>query len=107
MIKEAVWHQDGHVLHLELRQAELYVTFVDCPRTGSCIHEDAACVVEFFINQYGLEVNIGTCPPEPELEIAWTLLKDGRRELEAQQLWITPVNDYIYSAFRDSQMPSQ
>ncbi len=93
------WHDDGHVIVLELKQNEVYVTTVMCPKECKCSHADADCVVTFFVEAYGLDVNVGTCPAAEKIQVAWTFIEKSK-DLEGCQVWITPVDDPLFSAFK-------
>lgn len=100
--QEVEWVKDGHHLWLELSASELLVTAVQCPHEnnpeGSCRRSRYGCVVRWFIQIYGLETNVGVCPPEPYLEVAWALMGDPS-DLDMSQLWIIPTKDPIFASF--------
>lgn len=97
---EMAWHNDGHVILLSINKSELEILQITCPHDdddGDC-HSDAGCIVNYFINRFGLDCNIGVCAPEPTLEICWALSGD-RRDPEAAQLWFVPLNDDVFHAW--------
>lgn len=100
---EANWNDDGHIISLELNQHEVVVTTVNCPG-GACRHEDAACVVRYFIEIYGLECNVGVCPVAAEMPIAWTLIGNAR-DLDACQLWFIPTDDQVFQSWISPYRP--
>lgn len=105
MPNEALWHKDGHFIHLMLEKEAVNVSSVTCPDGKECKTEEDACVVQFFVERYGLDVNVGSCPAAADIEIAWTLI-GKMRDLESAQLWIIPVEDYVFQAFVDAQLPT-
>lgn len=100
MSADLVWHDDGHVLVLELVRADLRVLQVECPG-GECA-SDEGCVVSWFAHRYGLECNVGQCAPEAQMRVAWALVGD-RRDLDAAQVWVIPTADPVFSAWSAAQ----
>lgn len=97
---EMVWHRDGHFIHLQLNKENLLITHVTCPG-GECDHK-GSCIVEWFIRRFGLDCNVGICPPEENLEIAWCLVGD-ENDLDLCQIWVIPVKDEAFSAWLVTQ----
>jgi hypothetical protein len=96
-----MWHDDGHVIWLELNKAEVVVTTVICPAKDSeapCRHHKVGCLVQYFVNRYGLDCNVGVCPASDQLRIAWAFYGDVD-DLDAAQVWIVPVDDDVFSAW--------
>jgi hypothetical protein len=102
---EAVWHDDGHQIHLELNKSEVLITSVSCPHTGACGHAEASCVVDHFVRLYGLDCNVGVAPIESDMKIAWTMIGPAN-SLEMCQLWIIPCADYVWHAWSESEKSS-
>lgn len=100
----AVWHNDGHVMYLELNKAEVVVQTVVCPGEGECQHERLGCVVQWFMNRFGLDCNVGVCPPSGEMPIAWMLVGD-RYDMDACQVWVIPTEDEAFAAWLVTQEP--
>ena len=108
---EMEWHNDGHTIVLRLDKSQLDVTEVTCPSDngGACESDGRSrtspdglgCIVQYFIRRFGIECNIGVCPPEETMEICWTILGD-ERDLDAAQLWFVPVNDEVFYAWMSS-----
>jgi hypothetical protein len=100
LTSEMVWHNDGHVIHLKINKSELEVVEVFCPNedVGECKNEWYGCVVKWFIDSFGMECNVGSCPALPEMEICWTMSGDGR-EIETGQLWFMPLADEVFNAW--------
>lgn len=103
---ETRWHDDGHVLWLELNKSDLVVVGVLCPHRqdgeSACRHRTAGCLVEWFVMRYGLECNVGVCAPAGELPVAWSLAGDPY-DLDACQCWIIPISDDVFSAWAAGQ----
>jgi hypothetical protein len=95
---EMVWHNDGHVLHLKIDRAELVVVSVDCPDLGECLSEEHGCVVQWFIDRFGMECNVGSCPASETLTICWTL-SGSIKDMDAAQLWFMPLTDEVFNAW--------
>lgn len=102
-----VWHNDGHALHLRINKDVLEVVSVTCPHKGKdespCKHEDAPCVVEWFLMTYGMECNVGVSKPSDVLPIAWTFVGEVHRDLGMCQVWVIPTEDEAFSAWMVTQ----
>ena len=97
MVIEANWHDDGHVMHLELVKSEAQITSVTCPG-GECAHDETECVVKFYLDVFGLECNVGVCDMASDIPFAWAFI--GRRsDLDACQLWVIPRADPFFQAW--------
>lgn len=100
---ELVWHDDGHVLVLELHKSELVVVTTMCPNAeGACKHGDVGCIVSYFVRHYGLDVHIGVCPPEPEMRVAWAL-QGNPSHIDECQVILTSTTDSLWEAWRTAQ----
>lgn len=99
------WHDDGHVIQLSLDQGSVGVTGVICPNRGECAHAETRCIVDYFIMNYGLECNVGSCEMARDIQIAWTV-ENGSGSLDALQVWITPVDDIAFAGFREAAISS-
>ena len=102
-----IWHDDGHVVVLQINKSELKILQTVCPHKGEkekpCNHPDTECVVDWFISRFGLDCNVGVCEPFPRLEVAWAFVGDKHREIESGQVWIIPKNDEAFAAWLISQ----
>jgi hypothetical protein len=98
---ELVWHDDGHSLWLELNRNELVVLSVMCPGGEECRDSKGRCVVEWFINRFGLECHVGVSVPEEHLRVAWSIVGDIDDKDESQ-VWVISVSDDLYAAWRSS-----
>ena len=101
-----VWHDDGHIIWLELNKSELLVLGVNCPSSemepGACQHTRHGCIVEYFLMRYGLECNVGVCEPSGEVLVAWALIGDGY-DLDECQCWVIPTTDDVFSMWAATQ----
>ena len=116
---EVVWSNDGHTIMLHINKENLEVLEVSCPHDPEFrndIDPDAVdtdgdgyvkpcmegsrvgCVVKYFVNLYGLECNIGSCAPEPVLEISWCL-QGSVDDIDLAQLWFVPIQDEVFYAW--------
>jgi hypothetical protein len=102
----ALWYDDGHVIWLELNRSEVVVTTVMCPggEGAACRHPRIGCVVQYFVNAYGLECNVGICPAAEQIQIAWTLIggDPSYSDLDECQIWIVPTADDIFSSWAET-----
>lgn len=100
------WHEDGHVLWLQLVRDELTVATVICPNAndsdGECRSRQVPCLVQHFLDRFGLECNVGVCAPEERLEVAWTVVGD-KDDLDLAQVWVIPLTDDVYASWRATQ----
>ena len=102
---EASWYSDGHIVGLYLNKNEVEVRLIKCPhdkRDGPCAVREVPCVVEYFVDTFGLEGNVGTAEARPEMEIAWTLLGDSY-DLNACQMWWIPAEDTAFASWLSSR----
>jgi hypothetical protein len=97
---EMIWHNDGHHISLRINKSEVEITEIFCPNTlnSDCKHEHFGCVVDYFIDRFGLECNVGVCQAKSDLQICWSLVGDPY-DLEACQLWFVPVEDEVFYAW--------
>jgi hypothetical protein len=105
--EEIKWHNDGHVIHMQINKSNLEITSVDCPHKdkseGACKHDDVNCVIEHFLNIYGLDCNVGVVAPSADLSIAWAFIGDRHKDLGACQVWVIPIEDEAFSAWIATQ----
>lgn len=97
-----VWHNDGHIMLLELNRAEVRVLYMTCPEEGPCQHPTLGCVVRYFVQRFGLECNVGVAVPTGEMPIAWSMQGD-LYDLDASQVWIIPTTDEAFAAWLITQ----
>ena len=101
------WHNDGHVVSLLLNKDRLEIVGVYCPNEGEedspCKHDDVPCVIEYFLNLYGIECNVGVVSPSPKIPIAWAFVGDKHKDLGACQVWVIPTEDEAFSAWISTQ----
>jgi hypothetical protein len=105
--EEIKWHNDGHVVFLQLNKSNLEITAVVCPHIGKedspCIHNDVPCVVEYFLQIYGLECNVGVVEPSAIIPVAWAFIGDQHKDLGSCQVWVIPTEDEAFSAWLATQ----
>lgn len=101
---ETLWHKDGHRIHLQINRNELSVLMVSCPG-----HDDRACqmgrfhcAVQWFLDRFGLDCNVGVCDAASEIEVAWTIQGDPN-DPDLCQVWVIPVTDLAFSAWLEAQ----
>ena len=99
---QVFWNNDGHSIDLKLNKAELEIATIVCPHSeddneAPC-RSKSGCVVKHFIHLYGMECNIGVCPPEPTMEISWCLQGEFD-DIDLGQLWFVPTNDEVFYAW--------
>ena len=114
---EVVWSNDGHTIMLHIDKDNLEILDVSCPHDLALrndIEEEAiadevvghpglagskvGCIVKHFVNLYGFECNIGSCAPEPVLEISWCL-HGSIDDIDQAQLWFVPIKDEVFYAW--------
>ena len=105
---EMVWHRDGHGIHLTIDRSNVVISSVDCP-----LHDDRACrvgkfdcIVTYFLENYGLDCNVGSCDCAEYLELAWTAIGDFS-DSEQCQVWVIPTNDEAFAAWLVTQSEPQ
>ena len=106
MIKELSWNVDGHRILVNINQNEVDITPSICPHGATedapCYHEGiSGCVVNYFVNTYGLEVNTGVVAAQPSIEIAWAM-SGSKWEVDLVDLKIIPVDDPNFSDWYSS-----
>lgn len=104
IIDEIVWHNDGHRLHLQINRNELVVSSVTCPGGDDrqCAIGKTDCIVQHFVDIYGLECNVGICDATSEMTVAWSAVGD-MEDLDLCQVWIIPIDDEAFSAWLITQ----
>lgn len=102
VLDTSVWHNDGHSISLELNRTMVIITEVHCPKSEECIHPVHGCMVEWFIQRFGLDCNVGVAPVSQTMDIAWMISGDTY-DLEMAQVWIIPTTDDAFSAWLITQ----
>lgn len=99
---EAIWHNDGHSVALNIEKTQVVVEPIVCPHDdagdAACFHPKVGCLFVYFVGLYGLEVNNGQAPAASRVDMAWAVIGD-RLDLEACQLWTIPVDDPLFAAW--------
>jgi hypothetical protein len=106
-VHELKWHDDGHSIYLRLEQSNLRVSPMPCPHDESpeadCFHKGlGGCLVRYFVQMYGLDVNVGVADPEAEMLISWARQGDDY-SLDDVQVWIIPNTDTRFAEFLEAQ----
>jgi hypothetical protein len=100
------WHDDEHRLWLQLVRSDLVIATTLCPHNGDpeapCRSRQAACIVQHFIERFGLDCNVGVCAPAEYLDIAWAVVGD-KDDLDLAQVWVIPTSDDVFAAWRATQ----
>jgi len=100
------WHDDGHWMTVQIIGPELKVTSINCPHsndpTKPCRHPRHGCIVETFINRYGLDCNVGSCPATSPITLCWTNVGDFE-DIELMQIWVIPRNDDVFGSWLQIQ----
>lgn len=105
--EEIRWHNDGHIVSMLLSKDKLEIVEVYCPNKdkedSSCAHDDVPCVIEYFLNMYGLDCNVGVVVPSGQMPVAWAFIGDRHKDLGACQVWVIPTQDEAFSAWIATQ----
>jgi hypothetical protein len=103
---EVRWHDDGHAFHLEVQREAIRLTEITCPHDEApdspCGHRHAGCLVRWFLTRYGLDCNVGVCPAEPVIRIAWSL-HGNTDDLDLAQVWVIPTSDPLFASWLAAQ----
>lgn len=107
MSKQMMWHNDGHKIQIRINRSEVDIVEVLCPNgdSGACHSAYEGCLVQWFIDRYGLDCNAGSCPASEFIQICWTVSGD-QRDLDSCQLWFMPVTDETFQAWLISRHES-
>lgn len=106
MIKEYNWHVDGHRVALNITKSEVQATASICPfgesAEAECFHLGiSGCVVNYFINNYGLETNCGSAPAAPSFEIGWAIL-GSEWDIDLVEFAMIPTHDPWFESWYTS-----
>lgn len=105
---DQIWHNDGHVIKLRINKTDLEVVDISCPNLEkpkdetSCLDSNGNCIIQWFGYRFGMECNVGMCPANEEIEIAWTLVGE-KDSPEQSQVWFMPMTDDVFQAWLISQ----
>jgi hypothetical protein len=104
---EQVWNDDNHSIVLRINKSELEVLEVVCPHEGkaACKNMMDDCVIQWFVNRFGMDCNGGMCPPIENLQICWTIVGDIN-DFDSCQIWFMPKTDEVFAAWLISNQPS-
>jgi hypothetical protein len=101
------WNNDGHQIKLVIDKADLLVSMAFCPNgrkaETDCWNERAdGCIVDYYVDRYGLEINVGKVIAAPLLSVAWAFHGD-KYNLDSAQVWIIPTADEAFSAWLEER----
>lgn len=105
---ETLWHNDGHIITLQLNKSNLEIIEIFCPNvtqgeSATCSHDDTSCVVKFFLETFGLDCNVGVVAPSEKIQMAWAFVGDRHKDLGTCQVWVIPSQDEAFSAWIATQ----
>jgi hypothetical protein len=103
-LQESVWHTDGHRIYLQLHRNELSVQITTCPGDDErdCKIGKFDCIVQWFLDTYGLDCNVGLSEVASDMEIAW-MVQGDTDDPDLCQVWIIPTADEMFSAWLMTQ----
>lgn len=109
-MKSLNWNVDGHRLVLNVTKSNVDVAPGICPhgavQGAPCYHAGVdGCVVNYFINVFGLETNTGTVPASPSIEIAWCS-EGSEWDVDLVEFLMIPIEDPHFKDWLDSQQSS-
>lgn len=107
MIRELIWHKDGHFLTLRINKAEVEVNILACPhgesKDAECYHAAIdGCIVKHFVKVYGLEVNLGQIDASSQLEVAWSC-EGSDWDIDLVHFYMIPAEDPQFKDWYDSK----
>lgn len=99
-----VWHSDGHSIYMVLNRNELEIQVVSCPGHDGreCEIGKFDCIVDWFLDRYGLDCNVGVSEVDSTMEIAWSVQGDTS-DPDTCQVWVIPIADEAFSAWLATQ----
>lgn len=102
--ESTTWYKDGHNIYLQLNKNELVIQVTSCPggENRKCKTETTECIVEWFLNCYGLDCNVGVSEIMSNMEIAWSIQGDTSNT-DLCQVWVIPIIDEAFSAWLTTQ----
>lgn len=115
--------QDGHWISFVLDREEVKIAEIHCPNVGTtslCNRRRTFCVVERFLDAYGIDLNLGRVHLDGKVEIAWCPVHGEESDLDVEfdSVWIVPIKDpdyrlmmeerdaVIQAAGMDTQLPA-
>lgn len=101
---ETVWHRDGHYVYLQINRGDLVIVMTTCPggEDRACKIGRFDCTVQWFLDRFGLDCNVGVCDAKPEIELAWSMQGDPF-DPDLCQVWVIPVDDIAFAAWLEGQ----
>jgi len=99
-----VWHSDGHSIYMVLNRNEIEIQVVSCPghEGRECQVGKFDCIVDWFLDRFGLDCNVGVCDISSTMEIAWSVQGDTS-DPDLCQVWVIPIADEAFNAWLATQ----
>lgn len=99
-----VWHSDGHSIYMVLNRNEIEIQVVSCPghEGRECQVGKFDCIVDWFLDRFGLDCNVGVCEISSTMEIAWSVQGDTS-DPDLCQVWVIPIADEAFNAWLATQ----
>lgn len=87
-----------------LNRNELEIQVVSCPghEGRECQIGKFDCIVDYFLDRFGLDCNVGVSEVSSSMEIAWSVQGDVD-DPDLCQVWVIPVTDEAFSAWLATQ----
>ena len=100
------WRDDGHSIHVRLEKDTISVQG-SCPfggRKGSPCHHEGIndCVVRYFVNMYGIDVNVGVADAAGSMPVSWSY-GGNQWEVDSSTCWIMPNADSNFAAWAENE----
>ena len=103
MEAEMMWHKDGHSIDFILDKSNLIIAGIHCPsEDGKCRNRHGLCVFKLFVDVFGLDCNVGSCPATSPITLCWTNVGDFE-DIELMQIWVIPRNDDVFGSWLQIQ----
>ena len=111
MMTEINWNVDGHRLLVTINKNTVDISTSVCPHGNvegaPCYHAGIqSCVVNYFINVYGLETNHGIIPASDSVEIAWAT-SGSDWDVDLVEFHMIPVSDPHFADWYSSILGGQ
>lgn len=106
---QLTWHVDGHTASFMIKQTEVYVYPDVCPFPidGPCrMGPNRSCIVGYYIEMFGLEINVGATVVNGPVEFAWAFVGEPT-DLELAQVWIIPKEDDVFAPWLHSFLEAE
>lgn len=93
--------QDGHTISFVLDRDKVNIHEIICPNIGTtslCNRRRTYCVVERFIDAFGVDLCLGRVAINGRMEIAWCPVHGDESDLDDEYdcVWYVPIDDPDY-----------